>query len=42
VFKDLFVENEKTRDVAEKYQIQLGDISGIRKRVLEKCRSLLE
>ena len=42
VFKEIFVEHEKTRNIAEKYNIDMSAVSEIKHRVLDKCRNLLE
>jgi len=41
VFVDLFYNKEKTRDIADKYDLTTTEIHEIRDRVLGKCRNIL-
>lgn len=42
VFIEMFKNREKTRDLAEKYNIQMEDVSEIKHRVLSKLRGILK
>lgn len=41
VFTDLFQHREKTRNVAEKYNIEMSEVNDIKHRVLDKMRGLM-
>lgn len=42
VFKEIFVEHEKTRDIADKYNIGQDDISEIKRKILGKFKDILK
>lgn len=42
VFREIFVDREKTRNIAEKYKLDMNAVSEIKHRILGKCRDMLE
>ena len=41
VFTDMFQNHEKTRDIAEKYNIEMSDVSEIKHKILSKFKTIL-
>ena len=41
VFNDMFKNHEKTRDIAEKYNIEISDVSEIKHKILSKFKTIL-
>jgi len=42
VFREIFVDHEKTRDIAERYKMDASDVAEIKHRILGMCRNRLE
>lgn len=41
VFTDMFFNKEKTRDIADKYSLEIEDVAEIKVRLLGKCKTIL-